>query len=115
MELALKKFLNTKAGEELELRMEQLEEILARQDPPTDDCEAVKASKAKKLEAQMKNDHLADLDRIDKLADELDKVAEAIKWRNYIEEFIARDVGISTIHPNMNPHQWRYPYGNILK
>ena len=117
MELALKKFLNNKADEELEFRMEQLEKILARQDPPwaDDDFEAVKAIKAKKLEMEMKNDHLADLDKIDQLVKEMDKVTEAIKWRNYIEEFIARDVGISTIHPNMNPNQWRYPYGNVLK
>ena len=56
MELALKKFLNNKADEELEFRMEQLEKILARQDPPwaDDDFEAVKAIKAKKLEKASK-------------------------------------------------------------
>ena len=108
MELALKTFLNYRAGEELEDRLHQLELVLARQDLPPSQL-------SNRQKAEMRNDHLADLDEIDRGTNMVDKVKEAIKWRNYIEEFVARDVGISTIHPNMNPSQWRYPFGKILK
>ena len=53
------------------------------------------------------------LDELSKLQDQADLARKALRARAFLEEFTARDMGISCMHPSLQPSTWPEPYGNV--
>ena len=96
---------------DLDERMKKMEEILARKDP-VDVQKATEKANAPNNDSK-EDDYMADLDEITKLQENIELTEKALKARRYFEEFVARDIGISALHPRMEPHTWKVPYGDV--
>ena len=103
MRLALKDLLNANAQEQLDTEMEKLKKF----DEMQANVEAKAASQPDPEDSSLQ----ADLDTLSKLQEDLDKLRRGRLARIFIEEFTAREMGISASHPNFDVNQWKPPYG----
>ena len=51
--------------------------------------------------------------RVEKFKCGYDKYIEIQKARKEVENFVVENLGISNIHPNMNPQTWKAPFGEV--
>ena len=51
--------------------------------------------------------------RVETLKRNYDEYIKIQKARQEVENFVVENLGISNIHPNMNPQTWKPPFGEV--
>ena len=51
--------------------------------------------------------------RAERLKSNYDKYTAIQKARRELENFVVENLGISCMHPNMNPQNWKAPFGEV--
>ena len=113
MKLALQESLKLGAQKELDQLIQKFENLINPASPGPKPSENSGDPKTNEVTESGEENPL-DLDKIDKLQDEVTKAERGQEMRKHIEEFAARDLGICTMHPDMIPHHWRVPYGDVV-
>ena len=54
-----------------------------------------------------------DVSRLEFLKEEFEKWKDVQEARKILIEYATLHLGISCVHPNMDPHTWKPPYGNV--